>query len=269
MVAARETTLQELLEGSKQYQVPLYQRAYSWTDDQLRRLWDDITQLADDRVDAPDLTHFIGSVVLAPSPNNGPAGVQEFLVVDGQQRLTTLSILLCALRDHRAVREGPEHRDRIDEQFLINKWKQNHRLKVVPTQADRGAYLACIDGTPQKGGADRVGAAYRFFSAQLAGADDPDDVDDIERIENAVVRGLALVSVTTHPGDNAHRIFESLNNTGLRLTQGDLLRNYLFMRLPTRGETVYESLWLPLHRHLRPARPAQLAAHRVGRTPPR
>ncbi len=59
--------------------------------------------------------------MLAPSPSNGPAGVQEFLVVDGQQRLTTLSVLLCALRDHRAATEGAEHRERIDQQYLINK----------------------------------------------------------------------------------------------------------------------------------------------------
>ena len=65
-----------------------------------------------------------------------------------------------------------------------------------------------------------------------------------------MIAGLALVSVTAQQGDNAHRIFESLNNTGLRLTQGDLLRNYLFMRLPTRGETVYQSVWLPLQQTL-------------------
>lgn len=251
MVAARETTLQELLEGSKQYQVPLYQRTYSWTNAQLERLWSDIDDLADDREDDPKLTHFIGSLVLAPSPTNGPAGVQEFLVIDGQQRLTTLSILLCALRDHRAVREDPEHRRRIDEQYLINKWKpEQQRLKLVPTQADRSSYVACLNSTPQAGGADRIGAAYRFFAAQLINADDPDDPTDIERVENAVISGLALVSVTAQQGDNAHRIFESLNNTGLRLTQGDLLRNYLFMRLPTRGEAVYESLWLPLQQAL-------------------
>jgi alkylated DNA nucleotide flippase Atl1 len=247
MVAARETTLQELLEGSKQYQVPLYQRTYSWKKDQLLRLWEDILQLAEDRGTSPALTHFIGSLVLAPSPANGPAGVMEFLVVDGQQRLTTLSLLLCAIRDHRARTEDPTHRDRINEQYLINRWKpEQHRLKLLPTQADRASYLACLDATPQAGGADPVGVAYRFFRTQLEASDDPDDPADIERIEDAVISGLALVSVTAQKGDNAHRIFESLNNTGLRLTQGDLLRNYLFMRLPTRGEAVYQALWLPL-----------------------
>jgi hypothetical protein len=130
---------------------------------------------------------------------------------------------------------------------LINRWKPGqHRLKLLPTQADRASYLACLDATPQAGGADPVGVAYRFFRTQLQSSDDPDDPADIERIENAVISGLALVSVTAQKGDNAHGIFESLNNTGLRLTQGDLLRNYLFMRLPVRGEAVYQALWLPL-----------------------
>ncbi len=257
MVAARETTLQELLEGSKQYQVPLYQRTYSWKTLQLERLWEDITKLADDRREPESRngsarpTHFIGSLVLAPSPTNGPTGVQEFLIIDGQQRLTTLSVLLCAIRDHRAEFEGPEHRERINELYLQNKWKPGQqRLKLVPTQADRAAYVACLDATPQAGGSDPVGTAYRFFRSRLIAADAPDDQLDIERIEDAVISGLALVSVTAQAGDNAHRIFESLNNTGLRLTQGDLLRNYLFMRMPTRAEQVYHSLWLPLQEML-------------------
>ncbi|WP_433605852.1 GmrSD restriction endonuclease domain-containing protein [Dactylosporangium sp. CA-139114] len=251
MVAARETTLQELLEGSKQYQVPLYQRTYSWKVGQLQRLWDDLAKLVEDRAETPGATHFIGSLVLAPSPSNGPAGVAEYLIVDGQQRLTTLSILLCALRDHRAATEHAEHHDRINQQYLINKWRpEPQRLKLLPTQADRPAYLACLDSSPQAGGGDPIGEAYRFFRKQLVAADDPEDPSDIERIEEAVISGLALVSVTTQRGDNAHRIFESLNNTGLDLSQADLLRNYLFMRLPTRGEAVYASLWLPLQRLL-------------------
>lgn len=251
MVVARETSLQELLEGTKQYQVPLYQRTYSWTRSQFERLWDDVIKLAEDRVEDSSATHFIGSLVLAPSPSNGPTGVQEFLVVDGQQRLTTLSILLCAIRDYRHEHEGENHFERISEQYLQNKYKDgDHRLKLLPTQADRASYRACLDATPAAGGPDAVGAAYRFFKAALVMADDPDDDQDIDRIEDAVISGLALVSVTAQAGDNAHRIFESLNNTGLRLTQGDLLRNYLFMRLPTQADMVYQGLWLPLQSRL-------------------
>lgn len=109
----------------------------------------------------------MGSLVLAPSPGIGPTGVQEWLVVDGQQRLTTLSLLLCAMRDHLAV-EHPEQRDRLDELFLINKWNQAAaRYKLLPTQADRAGYLACLDSGPDAGKDEGVGAAYRWFRGAL------------------------------------------------------------------------------------------------------
>lgn len=242
MVAARETTLGELLGGPKQYQVPLYQRTYSWGKPQLEQLWEDILQLAEDRAESPNATHFIGSLVLAPSPGNGPVGVQRFLVVDGQQRLTTLSLLLCALRDDHARRE-PSQRDRFDDLYLVNRYHPDSHLKVLPTQADQPSYLACVDASPQAGGTDQIGEAYRLFAARLDALNDPEVAS---KIEDAVVAGLAIVVVNAGRDDNVYRIFESLNNTGLKLTQADLLRNYLFMRLPTRGEIAYRSLWLPL-----------------------
>lgn len=252
MVKAVETSLRELLEGAKQYQVPLYQRTYSWKGAQLQRLWEDLVQLAEDRsAHGSQITHFLGSLVLAPTPDIGPAGVSRYLVVDGQQRLTTTTLLLAAIRDHRAETESPEHRDRLNEQYLVNKWKSgDDRLKLLPTQADRPSYVACIESSRRAGTSDQIGEAYRYFRGRLADHDDPDDEHDIERLEDAVLSGLTLVSVTTTRDDNAHRIFESLNNTGLKLTQGDLLRNYLFMRLPTRGPVVYETQWLPLQQRL-------------------
>ena len=250
MVAAKETSLRSILEGTKQYQVPLYQRTYAWTKPQVQRLWDDVVQLAADRETHPTATHFIGSLVLAPSPLLSPAGVATYLVVDGQQRLTTLTLLLAAIRDHRAQHEDPSHTERINDQFLINRWEQGQPLKLLPTQTDRDSYSACIRGTSLGAGDDNVGATYRFFKAQLIAFDDPDDPLDIDRIEDAVVNGLTLVAVTAQAGDNVHRIFESLNNTGLQLTQGDLLRNYYFMRLLDRSEVIYESVWRPLQERL-------------------
>lgn len=252
MVHAAETSLRELLEGAKQYQVPLYQRTYSWRSENFERLWADLVRLAEDReAHGQAVTHFLGSMVLAPTPDIGPVGVSRYLVVDGQQRLTTLTLLLAALRDHRAETEGPEHRDRLNEQYLINKWRpDSERLKLMPTQADRRSYRACIESTHVAGKADGVREAYRYFRGRLTDHDDPEDAFDIERLEEAVLSGLTLVSVTTSREDNVHRIFESLNNTGLRLTQGDLLRNYLFMRLPSRGPRVYETQWLPMQERL-------------------
>jgi uncharacterized protein with ParB-like and HNH nuclease domain/alkylated DNA nucleotide flippase Atl1 len=251
MVKAVETTLAQLLEGTKQYQVPLFQRTYSWKDAQLERLWDDIVKLAADRHEpGSDVTHFIGSLVLAPSPGIAAAGLQEFLVVDGQQRLTTLTLLLAAIRDHRAATEDPTHFERINDKFLINRWEKGAPPKLMPTQQDQASYLACIHRTPHAGGGDPVGTAYRYFRGRLALFDDPLDPFDVQRIEDTIVSGLSVVCITSQAGDNAHRIFESLNNAGMPLSQADLIRNYVFMRLPSRGQHVYDTMWKPLQESL-------------------
>ncbi|MEU9125502.1 DUF262 domain-containing protein [Streptomyces sp. NPDC048506] len=236
---------------AQQFQIPLYQRTYSWSERQLAQLWNDILEQAElVESDAAVSTHFLGSVVLAPSPQN-EATFPRWLVVDGQQRLTTLSLALVAIRDHIAECQ-PDEAERIDEEYLINKRKKGaDYFRLLPTQADRPQYAAhihCVHSEQASG--DRVAAAYRFFRRKLVEADDPASPQDALHIEQAITSRLTLVSVTAERGDNVHRIFESLNNTGLKLSQADLLRNYLFMRLPTRGEHVYETLWLPLQASL-------------------
>lgn len=109
--AAQETTQQEVLEGTKQYIVPLYQRPYQWGKKQLQDLWDDLVELADDRRVGARTSHFIGSLVLAPPPVTVAGGVTTYLVVDGQQRLTTLTLLLAAIRDYRDSVEPEEQAD--------------------------------------------------------------------------------------------------------------------------------------------------------------
>ncbi len=252
MVAAQETTLQDVLEGTKQYLVPLYQRPYQWGKDQLNQLWEDIVELADDRREGTRDTHFIGSLVLAPPPASVAGGINTYLVVDGQQRLTTLMILLAAIRDYVADQNSEVvQAEEIQNRFLVNQYKKGrHHIKLVPTQEDRNAFNGIIRRLPDSGGSDKIGEAYRYFRVQLEKFDDPEDPDDIQGLLDAVTEGLALVSISTHPDDNVHRIFQSLNNTGLRLTQGDLLRNYIFMRLPESGEEAYASYWKPLQDRL-------------------
>ncbi len=243
---AKEMTLKPILEGEKQYLVPLYQRTYAWQRPQLEQLWTDILAQAEALGDAPTSPgHFVGSLVLAPATATIAGGVQRWLVVDGQQRLTTLMLALAALRDH--IRdENTREAERIHRQWLVNEYQSgNDHYKLLPTQTDRPAFMACIaeDHKPTGG---NVAAAYRFFLGQIAAADDPEDPDDLRRVEQAIVRRLDVVSVTAEQDDNVHRIFESLNNTGMALSLGDLLRNHLFMLLPTRAEDVYSKVWGPM-----------------------
>lgn len=250
MVKAQETYLETLLEGKKQYQVPLYQRVYAWERKDRELLWDDIMELVEARRADNEATHFMGSVVLAASSENAAARLQKYLIVDGQQRLTTLTLLLAALRDHLVVSGQESARTEFDQQYLVNVFEKGKPLKLVPTQADRAQYLAVVTATPHAGGDDNVGAAYRYFRAKIAEFDDPDDPSDVAELEDAVLRGLAVVAVTAEPSDNAYRIFESLNYKGKPLTQADLLKNYLFMRLDQRAENIYDSVWLPLEKKL-------------------
>lgn len=252
MVAANETTLTELLGGPIQYLVPLYQRPYQWGKKELRTLWRDLVELVEDRNAGEQSSHFVGSVVLSPNPASVAGGISKFLVVDGQQRLTTLTLLLAAIRDHLDKRD-PEGLagEEIQETYLINKFKKDpEHLKLVPTQKDRASYSAIIKRSMNRGGDDNVGFAYRFFLAQLESLEGGENDVGIREVQDAVLTGLAIVSISTHPDDNVHRIFQSLNNTGMKLTQGDLIRNYIFMRLPSSGDTVYEQYWKPMQEQL-------------------
>jgi len=248
---AHEVSFLDLVQGEKQFQVPLYQRTYSWTEKHLAQLWRDLLAQSDAMsAGAMDSPHFIGSVVIAPSPTLQAAGVSRWLLVDGQQRLTTLMLALAAIRDH-VSGNGEGDADRIHRQYLINEFRKgDDLLRLLPTQADRNAYRALILRIPGVTVTGSVGDAYKFFSTALAGIDDTDDGREITRIEQAIRAGLSIVEITAERGDNVYRIFESLNNTGLQLSQADLLRNYVFMRLPSRGDDLYRDLWLPMQNRL-------------------
>lgn len=252
----RDTNLEELLAGVKQFRVPLFQRPYTWDEPNHAQLWRDIVGVYDAAQD-PDTaiplddvpSHFLGSFVLAPHAG-AASGLATFVVVDGQQRLITLTLALCALRDLAALNE-PIARDRINETYLVNKWKTGlNRYRLLPSKQDQESLIAAIDDKPAKGGADAIGSAYRYFASRLAEADGNGDSMDLQVLERVIVSKLAIVDITAQVGDNIHRIFESLNATGVSLTQADLLRNYLMMLLPTRVDAVYEEVWFPMQQEL-------------------
>ncbi|MER6815558.1 DUF262 domain-containing protein [Spirillospora sp. NPDC000708] len=246
---AHEISYFKLIEGDKQFQVPLYQRTYSWRQPEWTQLWDDILEQAELLATEQRTPHFIGSVVLAPGKMSA-GDTQRWLVVDGQQRLTTLMVACCALRD-RFREMSPRDGDRIHKQYLTNEFREGQDFyRLLPTQADRAAFIACVDQDPTAGGRDGVGAAYRFFRDALIDYDSEDDIAALKRLEVVLRSGLSIVEITAEQGDNVYRIFESLNNTGVRLGQTDLLRNYVFMLLPHNGERVYTKIWLPMQTEL-------------------
>jgi uncharacterized protein with ParB-like and HNH nuclease domain/alkylated DNA nucleotide flippase Atl1 len=249
-VQVRETNLKQLVQGEKQFRVPLWQRQYTWRIADHRLLWRDILEQyarTEDAAGASNSGHFLGSIVLSPLPS-AASGVASYLVVDGQQRLTTLMLLLCAIRDA-AAKTDSRAIERYDELYLINKFQQGEAAyRLVPTQADRDAFFACVMRSGSEGGQDPIGQAYRFFRSHVELLGPDEEPLDLNRLTGIVVERLAVVDITTGQGDNAHRIFQSLNATGVNLTQADLLRNLIFMLLPTRAARVYDEVWRPMER---------------------
>lgn len=246
---AGEVVLQELLNGKVQYRVPLFQRTYSWGDKEWKRLWSDICEIY--RLVVPR-THFIGAVVTLPLPDS-PEHTSKFMLIDGQQRLTTLFILLSCLRD--LARRDPalvSLADQIEEECLINKFAKHkeERLKLLPTQADRCQYSAIVDQQPVSN-SNRIAAARAYFENALQQNDDEDQPFDLARLKSCVTDYLALVSIRLDQADSPYRIFESLNNTGMALTDSDLIRNDIFMRMDE-GEQAeaYEAHWLPMQQRM-------------------
>lgn len=246
---ARETTFDTLLNGRVQYRVPLFQRQYAWQRAQREQLWSDIVDLYEERRGgAANAQHFMGSIVTAPE-QLGPNRPATHTLIDGQQRMSTLSVLLAALRDHLAETDGASA-ERIDGLYLRNQYPQepSDEFKVLPTQRDRDEFAALIHAEPDTQTSEGLRQTYRFFRDRLRREEDADGEPlDAGLIEATLLQGLGVVSITLGPNDNAYRVFESLNATGLRLRQVDLIRNLFMMKLGVQtAEEAYTSLWLPM-----------------------
>jgi uncharacterized protein with ParB-like and HNH nuclease domain len=247
---ASGTQLFNLLQGQQHFMIPLFQRTFSWSKENFESLWNDIMEVYEAEEDE---RHFLGSIV-TKSQDATPEGVSPFLVIDGQQRLTTLTLLLAALRDV-AQSSKPQLADKIHRLYLTNEFATNlHAFKVMPTQADRGTYMALVNGDHgdvSNGSKSRAKDAYQYFLKRISGSDSYGQSLDLQKLERVVSAALELVSITLDDSDNEYRIFESLNATGMPLTQADLIRNYFFMHMPVhRHEEIYNGVWLPMQNSL-------------------
>ncbi len=243
---ASETTFRNLLEGTKQFQIPLFQRPYSWKKENWETLWEDLMSLYNEEVKG---FYFLGPIVTQAVPGTAE-GISPFVVIDGQQRLTTLTILLAALRNY-LKKSHPEMAEEVYELYLINKFKKNNEMyKVLPTQDDREVYKSIIESKTTKNikKEGQIYEAYKFFDGKFKKPlPDEDIYIDYAKLKKIILENLVLVNITSDDSDNPYLIFESLNNKGEELTQADLVRNYIFMQLPSEvREEVYQQEWLPL-----------------------
>ena len=240
LMKAIDCPFTKIINGTTQFVIPVFQRDYSWTEAECEQLWWDILQIASDPTDRG---HFLGSVVYISTRGIG-AAFARWLLIDGQQRITTLTLLLAALRDHitqtgwSGTKDGPTAK-RVERYFLKNVDEEGgRRPKLVLRRHDQATLQAILDGNelPQDL-SERIRDNYEWFRDQLAGVD--------PELVYCGINRLVVVDVTLERGtDDPQLIFESLNSTGMDLSQSDLIRNFILMRLPETEQTrLYETYW--------------------------
>ena len=241
---AKETKLQDIIEGTKQYVIPLFQRTYSWTHKEWEVLWKDILELYATENPKP---HFIGSIVNLPA-TSVPEGVNKYLLIDGQQRLTTIFVILALLRNMAEASGKIKFSKEIHDTLLVNVFKEGQDyFKLLPTQADRGIYEKIIKNEPLNGESSPLTHAYSYFERKLR-----QESLDLEKLKKVVANYFSLVSIVLDDNDNPHLVFESLNAKGRPLTQADLIRNYFFMRIHIDQQAdIYNAHWFPMQESLK------------------
>ena len=238
---ARKGNIYEILNGNKQFLIPVYQRYYSWDIEQCKRLWNDIVEMQK----KGKVGHFVGSIVNI-AEQAMPTGVQKYMIIDGQQRMTTLSLLLLALRDYAS--KNPEdttiNARRIDNMLLKNEYESgDERYKLLLTETDRDILMRLVEEKPILDDTrSKLLDNYKFFAGKIADK----ELQPAEVYES--IGKLQIVNITLDRSvDDAQAIFESLNSTGKELSESDLIRNYVLMGLePTEQTYVYEHLWRPM-----------------------
>ena len=236
----------EILGGNnRQFIIPVFQRDYSWTQEQCEQLWNDVLRTGSEKTNGG---HFTGSIVYIEADQSG-AAFQRWLVIDGQQRVTTLTLLLIALRDHISDSgwsggEDSPTTEQIDDYYLKNVHRKGeHHYRLVLRRKDDATFRMLLEGTNiaefDDSYSELIVDAYRFFRSALQKPG-----CDLEEVYRGI-SGLIVVDVRLDRSlDNPQLVFESMNSTGVDLRQSDLVRNYLLMGLDESEQTrLYIEYW--------------------------
>ncbi len=216
----------------KQFVIPIYQRVYSWEKEQCKQLWDDIIKTGgNDQMNG----HFIGSIlyVRVDDTHSSP-----LLIIDGQQRLTTITLLLIALRNH----SSDEDKRKKIESYLINSDKDgDKKFRLILSESDRDTLLSLIDKNKREPSKPslKIMENFKLFEEWIR-----KNTDKLETIFKGLDK-LMIVEISLERGkDNPQLIFESMNSTGKDLTQTDLIKNYILMGLdPEKQKIFYKKYW--------------------------
>ena len=241
---ANETKVDKFLATNETtFTIPVYQRNYDWTLFQCKQLLHDIVETGkNDKTNA----HFIGSIVYVHDDVYTASGLTELTIIDGQQRLTTITLIYIAL--YRLAKELDNQMlvNRIHKTYLINEFApEAEKLKLKPTENNKDALryiLNSTDGEEFKG-YSKIIENFEYFKVAI-------NAENFETIQRGLSKLIFVDIALDRQKDNPQRIFESLNSTGLELSQADLIRNYILMGLSrTNQDKIYKSYWEVIERN--------------------
>lgn len=225
------------MEGSdKRFVIPVYQRNYDWKTENCKQLYDDLVKII--RVQRKN--HFFGSLVSVYDPHGNN---EDFLIIDGQQRLTTVSLLFLAMYNlidrGVVVPETANLKQRIFEEYLVDKWKpEDTRIKLKPVKNDQAAFGKLFSDPAEHIRQSNLTVNYDYFYDRIQKQE-----ITIDQLYHAICC-LEIINIRLDAEDNPQLIFESLNSTGLDLSEGDKIRNFILMGLPPREQNeYYEKYW--------------------------
>ncbi len=237
---ANELQINNFLQAPNvQFVIPVYQRNYDWKNAECKELLNDIISVeTEDRG-----THFIGSIVFVHEGTYSTSEVKELVIIDGQQRLTTINILYVALYRFAKETNRTQDAERLYNMFLTNQYAKNEssKLKLKQTDVNFFAFKAIILGTEKEYTTySNVTENYNFFRSCI-------NEGNFETILSGLNRLIFVEISLERDKDDPQRIFESLNSTGLDLSQSDLIRNFILMDLPPKDQNrIYETIWNPI-----------------------
>lgn len=239
---ARKIKLLEFIgNGKKTFNIPVYQRNYDWKEEQCRKLFEDIQNIVKSDY---EIEHFLGTVVFVSSKSE--MNFNEYVLIDGQQRITSIMLLLKVL--HEKITDEND-KEEIWEEYLINKRapEENLRIRLKPVESDGMPYKKLIEENDISL-TSNVCKNYRLFEKLIQESN-----YSAEEIYKALGK-IELVYIQLEKGkksENPQMIFESLNSTGLSLTQGDLIRNYLLMNHEyEKQKMLYKNFWLEIEKRI-------------------
>ena len=222
-----------------QFVIPVYQRNYDWKNAECKELLNDIISVETENRG----THFIGSIVFVHEGTYSTSEVKELVIIDGQQRLTTINILYVALYRFAKENSKIQDADRLYNMFLTNQYVQNEssKLKLKQTDTNSLAFKAIMLGTQNEFSTySNVIENYNYFRSRI-------NEENFDLILRGLNRLIFVEISLERDKDDPQRIFESLNSTGLDLSQSDLIRNFILMDLPPKDQNrIFETIWNPI-----------------------